>query len=317
MFGALTVGYLFLGGAGAGAIVVGCMLDLVAVRAPFGTDARVSVDEAPPVERVASFTLLAGFAALVLGTLCLIIDLGRIDRVLALFLNPSLTYLTVGSYALAVLVLCGAFLALVRFVYLPSVPRSAVVAVEAVAAAVGTVVALYTGLLLQGLGAVALWKSPLLPVMFVLSSLSCGIAVALAASFFSELDADLTRAVHALACVDAAVIALEAVASAAFAEISLGGGNPAASASAAQLMGGSEALAWWVGFVLCGLIVPFVVEAVNAVRGRTKPVLRAALAVAAVLVLVGGLCMRGSVVGAGAHRALELEEPAAQTQRAM
>ena len=111
------------------------VLDLALVRAPFGTDARVSVDEAPPCERVAAFALLAGFAALALGVLCLLFDLGRIDRVLDLFLRPSPTYLTVGSFALAVLAACGAFLTLVRFAYLPSVPRAAAVAVEAVAVA--------------------------------------------------------------------------------------------------------------------------------------------------------------------------------------
>ena len=35
---------------------------------------------------------------------------------------------------------------------------------------------------------------------------------------------------------------------------------------------------------------------------------RRTLAVAAVLVLVGGFCLRASVVDAGGHRALELEE---------
>ena len=186
MLGTLAVGYLFLGGAGAGAIVVASVLDLALVRAPFGTDARVSVDEAPPCERVAAFALLAGFAALALGVLCLLFDLGRIDRVLDLFLRPSPTYLTVGSFALAVLAACGAFLTLVRFAYLPSVPRAAAVAVEAVAVAVGLVVMVYTGLLLQGLGAVALWRSPFVPVLFTLSSLSCGIAVVLVAAFFAD-----------------------------------------------------------------------------------------------------------------------------------
>ena len=114
MLGELAVGYLFLGGTGAGAIAVASVLDLALVRAPFGTDARVSADEAPPCERVVAFALLAGFAALALGVLCLLFDLGRIDRALDLFLRPSATYLTVGSFALAALVACGAFLALVR-----------------------------------------------------------------------------------------------------------------------------------------------------------------------------------------------------------
>ena len=48
VLGELAVGYLFLGGTGAGAIAVASVLDLALVRAPFGTDARVSADEAPP-----------------------------------------------------------------------------------------------------------------------------------------------------------------------------------------------------------------------------------------------------------------------------
>ena len=40
-----------------------------------------------------------------------------------------------------------------------------------------------------------------------------------------------------------------------------------------------------------------------------------ALAVAAVLVLVGGFSMRSAIVDAGMHRDLELEEPSAQALR--
>ena len=320
MLGTLAVGYLVLGGAGAGAIVVASVLDLALVRAPFGTDARVSVDEAPPCERVAAFALLAGFAALALGVLCLLFDLGRIDRVLDLFLRPSPTYLTVGSFALAVLAACGAFLALVRFAYLPSVPRAAAVAVEAVAVAVGLVVMVYTGLLLQGLGAVALWRSPFVPVLFTLSSLSCGIAVVLVAAFFADPEGEAGRIVRPLVRADAALIVLEAAAAALFAGLALAGGHPGAAASAVQLVDGSGAPAWWGGFVLCGLAVPLAVELAFAVRERLQaralpPALRAALAVAAVLVLVGGFSMRSAIVDAGMHRDLELEEPSAQALR--
>lgn len=324
MLGELAVGYLFFGGTGAGAIAVASVLDLALVRAPFGTDARVSADEAPPCERVVAFALLAGFAALALGVLCLLFDLGRIDRALDLFLRPSPTYLTVGSFALAALVACGAFLALVRFAYLPFAPRAAVVAVEAVAVAVGLVVVAYTGLLLQGLGAVALWRSPLIPVLFALSSLSCGIAVVLAAAFFADQDGGAGRIVRLLVRADAAVIVLEAVAAALFAGLALASDHPGAAASAAQLVRGGGALAWWGGFVACGLAAPLAVELAFAARVRARaqvreqaqqPALRTALAVAAVLVLVGGLSMRGAIVDAGMHRDLELEESSAQALR--
>ena len=65
MFGTLTTAYLFLGGAGAGALALASLVDLVWLKQPFGVMARVSLDEALPAERLVAFTLLAGFAAVV------------------------------------------------------------------------------------------------------------------------------------------------------------------------------------------------------------------------------------------------------------
>ena len=189
MFSVLAVGYLFLGGAGAGAIAVASILDLAWVKAPFGHASRIGIGEATPLERTVAVGMLAGFAALALGMLFLLFDLGRIDRVASLLLRPSLSFLTVGTYALAGLAACAALLVAVRFAYLPGVPRGAVRAVEAAAAVVAVVVMLYTGLLLQNTGAVALWSSPLVPVLFLLSSLSCGIATLLLAAYFAPADA--------------------------------------------------------------------------------------------------------------------------------
>lgn len=312
MFGELVVGYLFLGGAGAGALAMSSLLDLVWVRAPFGTTARVSVDEASPTERTISFGLLAGLAALVLGALFLLFDLGRIDRMEALFLHPSATYLTVGSYALAAMVLLGAFLTAVRFAYLPFIARFVVRAAEALSMLAGVVVMLYTGLLLQDAAGVALWHSPLIPVLFVLSSLSCGAAILLIAAIFAEPDGRLDRMARMLARIDVVVIVLEVVAAALFVGLALASAHPAETASALRLAGGDLAAWWWVGFALCGLVVPLAVEAALFLRRRDAQVMRVALAVAAVFVLVGGFSMRGAVVEAGMHRDLVLDEPNAQ-----
>ena len=64
MFSVLAVGYLFLGGAGAGAIAVASILDLAWVRAPFGHASRIGIGEAMPLERTVAVGMLAGFAAL-------------------------------------------------------------------------------------------------------------------------------------------------------------------------------------------------------------------------------------------------------------
>ncbi len=171
MFGILVVAYLFLGGAGAGAIVLACLVDLAWVREPFGMRARSSLDEARPSERIVAFGLLVGLAAVALGALCLMFDLGRPDRLDALLTSAVPSLIVVGAYAVALLVACAAFLTAVRFAYVPAVSRAAVVVVEAAAAVSGSVVMLYTGLLLQSAVGVALWRTPLVSALFALSSL--------------------------------------------------------------------------------------------------------------------------------------------------
>ena len=306
MFSVLAVGYLFLGGAGAGAIAVASILDLAWVRAPFGHASRIGIGEAMPLERTVAVGMLAGFAALALGMLFLLFDLGRIDRVASLLLRPSLSFLTVGTYALAGLAACAALLVAVRFAYLPSVPRGAVRAVVAV------VVMLYTGLLLQNTGAVALWSSPLVPVLFLLSSLSCGIATLLLAAYFAPADAGIAWLFRTLARADAVIVVLEAVAAALFVAFALADDHPGAAASAQRLAEGDLALWWWVGFALCGLVVPLAVEGVLSARGSFSEACRTGLAVAAVLVLVGGFSMRTALAEAGSHRELALEGAAAE-----
>lgn len=304
MFGMQVVCYLFLGGAGAAAIALAALVDLIWLKEPFGAASRASVDEAGPAERVAAFGLLAGFAALAFGALCLVFDLGRLDRVLALLLNPTLTHLSVGTFALAALGVCGAFLVAMRFLYLPAVPRGVVAAVEAASVALAVVVVAYTGLLLQGVGGVALWRSPLVPALFVLSSASCGIAILFAASCAVESEGRAVRLAHVLLRVDAVVIVLEAAAAALFAGLALADGHPGVVAPMQRLVEGDLATLWWLGFVGCGLIAPLAVELGVERRG---PSARRVLVAAAVLVLVGGFCLRAGIVEAGAHRELALE----------
>ncbi len=307
MFGILTTAYLFLGGAGAGAVMLAALADLVWVREPFGSRARVSLDEAQPAERMVALGLLAGLLALVLGAGCLLLDLGRPDRLDAFLTSVVPSLIATGAYAVAALAACGAFLAAVRFAYLPTVPRGAVAAVEVAAVALALVVMLYTGLLLQDTVGVALWRTPLVPALFALSSLSCGVAVLLAcARFAGPSDAEAALLVRRLVRFDLAVIALEAVCGALFAGFALASDHPAASASAASLVAGEQAVLWWAGFAACGIAAPLALEALSA--RMSANVARAVCAFAAVFVLVGGFCLRASVVEAGAHRALELQE---------
>lgn len=96
MFGELVAAYLFLAGVGAGGMAAASLADLLFVKAPFGAAAESSVAEAPAAERLVSLVLAAALGALAIGVGCLAADLGRIDRVLALFLTPAFTLMNVG-----------------------------------------------------------------------------------------------------------------------------------------------------------------------------------------------------------------------------
>ena len=209
MFGTFAVLYLFCGGTGAGAIAVCSLADLAWARQPFGTGTYTQGPSVRPEARIVDFGFAAGLALLVLGIACLLLDLGRLDRVLMLFLNPQPTFVTVGAFALAALALLGGFLAAVRFLYVPAVRRGAVAAAEAVAVAVGVVAMLYTGLLLQTMGGIAFWASPFVPLLFLLSSLSGGMALVLLAALFVERTPPTGQLTGFLARTDLLVVVLE------------------------------------------------------------------------------------------------------------
>ena len=174
MLSDLVVCYLFLGGTGAGALLVLCALGLLSTRAAALTrGGRLRATSAYRRLLVPGFA--SAFALLAVGAVCLAVDLGNFDGALLLFVRPRATHLTVGAWALAAGLLlsalsCAAWSSACGW-------RLAVVRALGVLGAVDALVAMaYTGLLLGGVGAVPLWASPWLPALFVVSSLSCGVA---------------------------------------------------------------------------------------------------------------------------------------------
>lgn len=328
MFGELIVAYLFLAGTGAGGVAAASAADLLLVREPFGANVPPDFAEKRPVERLVAGVLALSCGALALGAGCLAADLGRIDRVLSLFLAPPATLMNLGAWAVALLTALAAALALVRFLYLPWAGRCAVVVAEVVACGLAAVVAVYAGLLLQTLAGVRLWSSPWVPVLFALSAASCGCALLMVGSLFAAADESVRKVTGAAARVDAVVIVAEVVAAAFFLAFTMGSDHAGVRTSAASLLHGPAALPWWVGFVTCGLAAPLAVEVGCLVRGHRRlganggraaypagvPVSEpraypaAALALAAALVLVGAVGLRAAVVEAGAQRPLELQE---------
>ena len=237
----------------------------------------------------------SSFVLLAVGLLCLLADLGRPAAFYLLFTSPTLSLISVGTFALTVFFLCaGIALADAVLTLGPRWGRLALAA-KIVGVPVAVVVMIYTGLLLQSVVAERMWQSSSLPVLFLASALSCGCGIALIAAAACEDQRALRRWSRAVVRVDLALIGAEVVAAVAFVASITAAGDPSVLQG---ILEGSHAVLFWVGFVGCGIAAPLVAE-LAALVVRIEPSAGAVAAIA-VLVLVGGLCLRLVLVAAGA-----------------
>lgn len=144
----------------------------------------------------------------------------------------------------------------------------------------------YTGVLLGTLGARALWSSPLLGPLFLVSGFSTGAALMMLFPLHEDEH-------HTLRNWDIAAIAVEvALIVMFFVGLMTNGGFEGRSA-AALFFGGTYTAAFWTLVVIAGLIVPLFIETFE-----TKARMRATL-VAPLLLLAGGFALRWIFVAAG------------------
>ncbi len=143
----------------------------------------------------------------------------------------------------------------------------------------------YTGLLLGTMGARAAWSSSIMGPLFLVSGFSTGAALIM---LFPVTDKEH----HLLRRWDVGAITLELILLGLFI-MGLATGN-AASAEASQLfLGGPFTALFWSLVVFAGLLIPLIIESVEALR-KYPPAY-----VAPVLLLVGGLSLRWILVMAG------------------
>ena len=319
VFGVEIVCYLFLGGTGAGDCFVLTVLGLLVPRNCLSVQQVDGMGDcgrtALSVPRAYRVLFAPAFAcallALVLGMVFLLVDLGRVDRILLLITQPNPSHIVVGAYALAACVVLAGVLALVWGGVVRRVGPRALTALQVLTLACAAVVMAYTGLLLQSMRAVALWHSPWLPALFVLSSLSCGFALVVGAAQFSEAAGAFASVLSRSALADAGVIVAEALAAVALLATVVhaaqaGGANGttvAAAESVRQLACGVQAPLFWGGFVTLGLAIPLCIEVAGAMLHRLPSVAILGLAAS---VLVGGFALRWCIVNAGMHPALSV-----------
>ncbi|NTW29041.1 MAG: polysulfide reductase NrfD [Coriobacteriia bacterium] len=287
VFSPSVVWYLFLGGTGSGAYAIATFIDFVR----HGRVARLSC----PSQKLTRAGILLGFGIVLLGVVFLLSDLGRIDRAYTLFTAPTFSIASIGAYAILLFSVCTFYGIAVRYLSMPEFSPAFTKTVELAGGVFALAVMAYAGVLLASIKAVSFWQSPFIPALFVLSSFSTGVAVLMVCAPLRsarKFAPDLRVISH----FDMVIIATEVVALAVFMMTMYA--DPHTLLSVQQLMVGAYSAVFWLGYVMCGLLVPLIMLAMS--RRLTTNL----HALVGVLLLVGGYCLRYCVVNAGAHDAV-------------
>lgn len=287
MFNNLIVAYLFLGGMGAGACCVLCMLSCAAngrLASAVRSQARPDIAS----QRFFGFGFLIATALCAVGAFCLLADLKRPDEVLVLLTSPTLSVVSVGAYTLIATMLCGVFSGLVwlRAFVVPPLVMRVVVAVHIV---LSCAVMVYTALLLMAFSGVPFFRTPLIIALFLASSLSCGTAAVVVIAVVTRAAGSFRNWLRRLALFDMAVLVIELLVLLAFMVASA----RVAPQSAWRLLDGACSVPFWT-LVVGGLCAPLVLYGLEL----RLPALHVHPLLPACLVMAGGFVLRWCILAA-------------------
>lgn len=306
--------YLFLAGVGAGAVTVSASVLLRGGGGDFG-GAHFAL---------ARYGALVGPIPVMLGTFLIVFELGRPFRMMNLFKVINLSPMNIGSWLLMLFIFISLLYALT---FVPTLFASLErlgdrlkrvrTGLAWLCVPLGISVAVYTGVMLGAMPARPFWNSPILALLFLVSSLSTGVAVILlfkalfpiktkddpgmpmVSEYFKKPD----QSAYILTASDLMLIGFELMVIflfLMFAHLTIGNVKYAVSEI---LPGGEWAGPFWLWVVLVGLVFPALVELVFVIPKllyhRVYAAPRIVEIVVPIAVLIGGFMLRYIVVIVG------------------
>ena len=306
-WGMPVVWYLFLAGVGAGALTASAS---VLLRGGGGGFAGSHVE-------IARYGAFLAPIPVMIGCLALIFELGTFEaghwfRWINLYKVINLSPMSIGTWLLTFFIGVSVLYA---YTFVPNAPflgeRQVPLrkALAWVAVPLGIATAVYTGILLGAMPARPFWNSPILALLFLMSSISTGVALILLARAVlhrappGETEQAYEESSYILTATDILLIGFELMVIFLFimyAHLTIGNVKEAVSVI---LPGGDLAPLFWFGVVLVGLLIPALIELYYVVpklvyhRDFTAP--RTVDIAVSGAVLVGGFLLRYVVVVAG------------------
>ncbi|MBL6935666.1 MAG: polysulfide reductase NrfD [Alphaproteobacteria bacterium] len=307
-WGLPVIFYLFLAGLGAGALTVSAYVYLRGNGGAFGED-HVTV---------ARYGAFLAPIPVIFGCWLLIFELGSFQvgdwfKWINLYLVINLSPMSIGTWLLTLFIGTSLVYACTFVPFMPMLGLNREGLKRALAwvnVPLGISVAVYTGVLLGAMAARPFWNTPLVALLFLLSSLSTGTALILFARAMlpgKGADAAAKKGFHhsnyLLTFSDTLLIGFEIVAIflfLIFAYLTVGDVRHAISVI---MLGGSLAVPFWIGVVAIGLILPALAELYyvvpKLVYHREFAVPRSIELIVPAAVIVGGFMLRYVVVIAG------------------
>lgn len=283
-WGWLIVTYLFLAGAGAGAFIAAVACDLLAP------------DWSKALARAGS---LASGPLVAVGTVCLVVDLEaglwQPWRQIYMLSNFS-SMITWGVLILSVFIPV-AFLyaaALNELTFLGRIARPYVRHLEVVGSFLAVATAGYTGVLIAVVNGVPFWNTPVMPVLFMASAVSTGLAVAMIGA--AVIDAATIKTLSNFALGHVIFLTIEAGVLMLLLFMSLTRSVEAA-ASAQMLISGVLSPYFWALVVTIGIVAPLILSVIEYLQYGEMP--KVLVVGADLCVLVGGMSLRALIVFSG------------------
>lgn len=283
-WGWLIISYLFLAGAGSGAFVAAVACDLLAP------------DWSKALARAGS---LASGPLVAVGTACLVLDLeaGLWQPWRQIYmLSNSTSMITWGVIILSMFIPVALLYAaaLNEITVVGRYARKYLWHLAVLGSFLAVATAGYTGVLIAVVNGVPFWNTPVMPVLFLASALSTGLAVAMIGAAIIDIRTIRTLSNFALGHV--IFLAVEGVVLMLFIFMSLTRSVEAA-ASANMLIAGILSPYFWALVVMVGIAVPFVLSIVEYYEYGQMP--KFLVVGADLCVLVGGMSLRALIVFSG------------------
>lgn len=286
--------YLFLAGTGAGAFLAAVVTEVYSYEKYHSLTRAGAIISGPIVA---------------ISTMFLVLDLGagkeepwRLPRLLANPGSPMTWGTVIVSAFIFVALIYGSFEANIRWPWkrardLQESLRRYRKAVILLGAPLAVAVTIYTGILIGVVPGVPLWNTTILPMLFVSSALSSGLAAAAIGGVAKPVEGKKLVEEHffTLNQVHSLMIVVELLMIFSWIFIA-GSGSEAANESVQKLLSGNLSLLFWVGVVFFGIIDPLVIIAYEFVLHR--PLGPVGSYVSDGSVLVGGFILRYLVISA-------------------